>query len=154
MFVSVGTITTVNGRADFQREVLESSIPVVVGFWADWCGPRKVVAPELELLAAAYGDDMRVVKVDVDTTSDTAAEYGVMSIPTIALVRSGAWVGVCVGTKLAHVIEGELGLTLIRARRSMRPARVPCRCGVDTALVAPTASGLPDSSDAMHCEYH
>ncbi len=109
----MGTITTVNGRADFQRDVIESSVPVVVDFWASWCGPCKVVAPELELLAAAYGDDLRVVKVDVDANSDIAAEYGVMSIPTIALFRSGEWVAASVGAKRARVIEGELGLASI-----------------------------------------
>jgi len=104
------TIFNVNGRSSFQSEVLDASVPVIVDFWASWCGPCKVVAPELELLAAAYGDDLRVVKVDVDANGDIAAEYGVQSIPTIALFRSGTWVAASVGAKRARVIEGDLGL--------------------------------------------
>lgn len=109
-FLGMGKITSVNSRTAFQHEVLESDVPVVVDFWASWCGPCKVVAPELELLAVAYGDDLRVVKVDVDANQDIAQEYGVQSIPTIALFRSGEWVAATVGAKRARVIEGDLGL--------------------------------------------
>ena len=106
----MGKIIDINSRAAFQRDVLEAEIPVIVDFWANWCGPCKVVAPELELLAKAYGEDLRIVKVDVDVNQDIAVEYGVQSIPTIALFRSGEWVAATVGAKRARVIEGDLGL--------------------------------------------
>jgi len=103
-------IINVNDQATFQREVLDSKVPVLVDFWASWCGPCKAVAPELQILADAYGEDLRVVKVDVDANSDIAATYGVQSIPTIALFKSGEWVKATVGAKRARVIEGDLGL--------------------------------------------
>lgn len=106
-------IISIDSRASFQREVLESGVPVVVDFWAAWCGPCRAVAPELELLADAYGEDLRVVKVDVDANQDIAAEYGIQSIPTIALFRSGEWVAATLGAKRARVIEGDLGLASV-----------------------------------------
>ncbi|HVA53372.1 MAG TPA: thioredoxin [Acidimicrobiales bacterium] len=106
----MGKIINISNRSSFQSEVLDSKVPVVVDFWAAWCGPCKVVAPELELLASAYGEDLRIVKVDVDANGDIAAEYGVQSIPTIALFKSGEWVAATVGAKRARVIEGDLGL--------------------------------------------
>ncbi len=109
----MGRIINISSRSSFQSEVLDSSVPVVVDFWAAWCGPCKFVAPELEILASAYGEGLRVVKVDIDANGDIAAEYGVQSIPTIALFKSGEWVAATVGAKRARVIEGDLGLTSI-----------------------------------------
>ncbi len=99
----------------FDREVLESDVPVVVDFWASWCGPCRVVAPELEALAAEHGDELKVVKVDVDAAPTVAGRYGVQGIPTIALFRDGAQVAVTVGAKPRRAIEHDLGL--------VRPAR-------------------------------
>jgi thioredoxin len=106
----MGNIINVNDRSAFQREVLDSTVPVLVDFWASWCGPCKVVAPELQILADAYGDDLSVVKVDVDANTDIAEQYGIQSIPTIALFQSGEWVSATSGAKKARVIEGALGL--------------------------------------------
>ena len=82
----------------FQAEVLESERPVVVDFWAAWCGPCRVMSPILEELAAER-DDLRVVKVDVDHNQRVAAQYGVLSMPTFMVFKHGAPVGQIVGSR-------------------------------------------------------
>jgi thioredoxin 1 len=75
--------------ANFKTEVLDSATPVLVDFWATWCGPCRMVAPVVEELAKEYAGKMKVGKVDVDENSRVASEYGVMSIPTIMIFKSG-----------------------------------------------------------------
>jgi len=82
----------------FQAEVLESERPVIVDFWAAWCGPCRVMSPILEELAQER-DDLRVVKVDVDHNQRVAAQYGVLSMPTFMVFRDGAPVGQVVGSR-------------------------------------------------------
>jgi len=82
----------------FQTEVLESERPVVVDFWAAWCGPCRVMSPILEEIAQER-DDLRVVKVDTDANHRVAAEYGVLSMPTFMVFRDGAPVGQIVGAR-------------------------------------------------------
>src|SRR5215217_7853014 len=91
------TATTVTDDS-FQAEVLESELPVVVDFWAAWCGPCRVMSPILEELAAER-DDLRVVTVDVDANQGVAARYGVLSMPTFMVFRDGAPVGSIVGSE-------------------------------------------------------
>jgi thioredoxin 1 len=95
----------------FDAEVLQSAVPVVVDFWAAWCGPCRMIAPELEALAAER-PDLKVVKVDVDANPHVAARYGIQGIPPIALFRAGTPAAVSYGAKPRRAIETELGIAI------------------------------------------
>jgi thioredoxin 1 len=82
-----GSITEVTDT-NFQAEVIESETPVLVDFWAPWCGPCRVVSPVLEEIGAER-DDLRVVKLNVDDNQQTAATFGILAIPTMVLFRNG-----------------------------------------------------------------
>jgi thioredoxin 1 len=75
--------------ASFEADVLKSSEPVVVDFWAEWCGPCRMIAPALEEIAGALGDKVKIVKLNVDENPNVAAKYGIMSIPTLMLFKNG-----------------------------------------------------------------
>ena len=75
--------------ADFKKEVLESNLPVLVDFWAAWCGPCKAVAPIIDELAKEYAGKIKVGKMDVDNNSKIPTEYGIMSIPTVMFFKKG-----------------------------------------------------------------
>jgi thioredoxin 1 len=92
-----GAINEVTDQ-NFQAEVLEGEKPVLVDFWAPWCGPCRIVQPHLEELAGER-EDLRIVKMNVDDNPQTAARYGVMSIPTLLLFKQG---------QVAHQIIGAL----------------------------------------------
>ena len=75
---------------DFQDEVLSSELPVLVDFWAEWCGPCKMIGPILEELASEMEGKIKIVKVDVDSNSQTAMNYAIRSIPTLIIVKDGS----------------------------------------------------------------
>jgi len=75
--------------ADFESEVLKSKGPVVVDFWAEWCGPCRMIAPALEEISASLGDKVKIVKLNVDENPQTAAKYGIQSIPTLMIFKNG-----------------------------------------------------------------
>lgn len=83
--------------ANFQKEVLESDVPVLVDYYADWCGPCKMAAPIIEELAEEYEGKVKIGKLDVDQNQQTAAKYGVMSIPTVVMFKDGEEVDRLVG---------------------------------------------------------
>jgi thioredoxin 1 len=100
---SLNEVTDVN----FQAEVIESDKPVLVDFWAPWCGPCRVVAPVLEEIAGER-PELRIVKLNVDENQQTAAVYQVLSIPTMILFKNGAPVKTVVGAYPKKRLEAEL----------------------------------------------
>ena len=75
--------------ANFDTEVLKATGPVVVDFWAEWCGPCRMIAPALEEIAGALGEKVKIVKLNVDENPATASKYGIMSIPTLMIFKNG-----------------------------------------------------------------
>ncbi len=98
------TITSEN----FDGEVLKSNIPVLVDFWAPWCGPCKIVGPILTELAETYAGRVKIAKLNVDENPELTTKYSVMSIPTMKFFKSGEIVGELVGAAPKNTIEAEL----------------------------------------------
>lgn len=91
--------------ASFKADVVESPIPVLVDFWAPWCGPCKMIAPVLEEIAQEYGDKIKVVKLNIDDNQNTATQFGVRSIPTLILFKNGSELGKMVGVQSKESIK-------------------------------------------------
>jgi len=94
----------------FEQEVLQSDKPVIVDFWAEWCGPCHAVAPVLDRIIEERGDDLKLVKVNIDEEQELAQRYGVASIPTMILFRDGAPAAAAIGAQPKGAIERSLGL--------------------------------------------
>jgi thioredoxin 1 len=96
--------------ANFENEVLKSSEPVVVDFWAEWCGPCRMIAPALEEISGTLQGKVKIVKLNVDENPQTASKYGIMSIPTLMLFKNGELasrqVGAAPKQKLEQWING------------------------------------------------
>lgn len=98
-------ITTEN----FENEVIAAQVPVLVDFWAEWCGPCRMLAPTVDEIAAEYEGRVKVGKVNVDESPSLAAEYGVASIPTLILFKDGKPAATSIGVKPKAQIEAMLG---------------------------------------------
>jgi thioredoxin 1 len=96
----------------FDQEVLQSDVPVLVDYWAEWCGPCKMIGPILEELAVEYGDKIKITKINIDDNAQTPPKFGIRSIPTLMVFKNGAVEGTKVGaaskSDLAAFIESSI----------------------------------------------
>jgi thioredoxin 1 len=100
--------------ASFADEVLRSDVPVLVDFWAEWCGPCHKLNPILADLEGEYADRLRIVKLDADANPETVRAYNVMAMPTLAVFRKGEVIGQLVGMRAKFTLRNELDEILAR----------------------------------------
>ena len=97
---------------NFEHEVVNSEKPVLVDFWAEWCGPCKQIAPVVEEIAGEHSDKLKVCKMDVDANRETAAQFGIRSIPTLLIFKNGEVAGSQIGAvskqQLLEFIQAEI----------------------------------------------
>jgi len=108
----MGAKTREINESEFQQEVLDSAMPVLVDFWAEWCGPCKMLTPIVDEIATQFEGKVRVVKVDADANQEVMQQYGILSIPTLMLFKNGEAVERITGFKAKHKIVDKLNAHL------------------------------------------
>ena len=108
--------------SNFRRDVLESEVPVIVDFYADWCGPCKQIAPAMEALSEKWDGVIRFGQVDIDAHNEIARAYNISSIPAVLRFENGEVTNWCLGAKPVYLIEKELRLTKRGGSRAGDPA--------------------------------
>ncbi len=103
-------------ESTFDQEVLQSETPVLVDFWAEWCGPCHAVAPVLDKIASEREGELKIVKVNIDEEQGIAQKYGIASIPTMVLFKDGQPAAAAVGAQPKGAIERSLGLVEVEAQ--------------------------------------
>jgi thioredoxin 1 len=103
-------MTTAVTESTFETEVLQSDTPVLVDFWAEWCGPCHAVSPVLDKIVAERDGELKLVKVNIDEEQELAQRYGIMSIPTMILFKNGEPAAATMGARPKGDIERQLGL--------------------------------------------
>ena len=98
---------------NFRQEVINSDIPVLVDFWAEWCGPCKSIAPTIDRLADMYAGKVKVCKLDTDASSETPRAYGIMGIPAVLFFKNGEIVSTLTGARNPAEYQGEIQKLLI-----------------------------------------
>ena len=111
-------MSTAVTESTFEEEVLQSDKPVIVDFWAEWCGPCHAVSPVLEKIAEERAGELKLVKVDIDEEQSLAERYGIASIPTIVLFVDGEPAAAAIGAQPKGAIEKQLGLVEAEAEAS------------------------------------
>ena len=101
----MSNVVEVQNKEDFIVEVINSEVPVLVDFWAEWCGPCKQLAPLVEEAAEEFKDKIKVCKMDIDSNRDTAAEYGIRSIPTLMIFSNKENIGTEIGALTKQQLE-------------------------------------------------
>src|SRR5213592_4105346 len=103
-------MSTAVTEQSFEQEVLQSEKPVIVDFWAEWCGPCHAVAPVLDKIAAERDGELKLVKVNIDEEQGLAQRYGIASIPTMVLFKDGEPAAAAIGAQPKGMLERSLGL--------------------------------------------
>jgi thioredoxin 1 len=93
---------------NFEEEIMKSKLPAMVDFWAEWCGPCRIVGPVVEELAKQYKDKIKIVKMDVDKNRETPIKFGIRNIPTLILFKDGQVAQTIIGAQPKNYIEEEL----------------------------------------------
>ncbi len=104
MEIQVSSNITYLSDDSFEEEVLKNDVPVLVDYWAEWCGPCKMIAPILDEIASEYGDKIKVAKLNIDENSGTPPKYGIRGIPTLMLFKDGS----VEATKVGAVSKSQL----------------------------------------------